>query len=41
LLEETILERDNLVDTDVLLYVERAWQLKENLIDLADIIKRM
>lgn len=41
LLEETILEKDNLVDTDVLLYVDRAWQLKENLVGIADIIKKM
>lgn len=40
LIDETILERSNLVDTDVLTYIERAWQLKINMIDLADIISK-
>ena len=40
LIEETILEKENLLDSDVHLYIERAWQLRENLNDLADIIKR-
>jgi hypothetical protein len=39
LIEETILEKTNLLDCDVDLYQERAWQLKLNLNDLADIIK--
>ncbi len=40
LIDETILERENLLDTDVHLYTERAWQLKENLNGLADIIEQ-
>jgi hypothetical protein len=40
LIDETILERSNLLDTDVLTYVERAWQLRINLIDLAEIISK-
>lgn len=34
--EETILEKYNLLDSDVFTYEERAWQLKENLIALAE-----
>ena len=37
--EETILEKDNLLDSDVHTYRERAWQLKENLIGLAENLK--
>jgi len=40
LIDETILEKNNLLDSDVHLYVERAWQLKENLDGIADIFKR-
>lgn len=40
LIEETVLEKENLLDSDVHLYIERAWQLRESLNDLADIIKR-
>ncbi|GET21036.1 hypothetical protein [Prolixibacter denitrificans] len=40
LLDETILEKNNLMDTDVLLYIERAWQLTENIDGLADIIRK-
>ena len=40
LIDETILEKNNLLDSDVHLYLERAWQLKENLDGLADIIKQ-
>jgi hypothetical protein len=40
LIDETILEKRNLIDTDVLTYVDRAWQLKTNLNGLADIISR-
>ena len=36
--DETILEKENLLDSDVLLYIERAWQLKKNLDGLADIL---
>jgi hypothetical protein len=39
-IDETILERQNLLDSDVYLYQERAWQLKENIEDITDIIKR-
>lgn len=39
LIEETTLEKTNLLDCDVDLYKERAWQLKLNLNGLADIIK--
>lgn len=38
LIDETILERDGLLDSDVASYTERAWQLQENLNGLADII---
>jgi hypothetical protein len=40
LIDETILERSNLLDSDVHLYIERAWQLKENLNGLADIFEK-
>lgn len=39
LIEETILESTELLDSDVHLYTERAWQLKENLNGLAEIIE--
>ncbi len=39
LIEETRLERSNLLDSDVHMYIERAWQLKENLLGLAEIIE--
>jgi hypothetical protein len=39
LIEETRLERSNLLDSDVHTYINRAWQLKENLLGLAKIIK--
>lgn len=39
--EETILEKNNLLDTDVELYIERALQLKENLLGIADVINKM
>ncbi|MFQ5398711.1 MAG: hypothetical protein ACE5E7_03845 [Anaerolineae bacterium] len=38
LVEETILERTGVLDSDVHTFTERAWQLKENLDSLADII---
>ena len=38
LIDETILERSNLLDTDVLTYIDRAWQLRENLNGLADVV---
>jgi proline dehydrogenase len=40
LLEETILEKHNLLDSDVHTYVERAWQLKTNLIALSEIFEK-
>jgi hypothetical protein len=40
LIDETVLERSNLLDTDVLTYVDRAWQLRINLSDLANIISK-
>lgn len=39
LIDETILERRDLLDSDVHSYLEIAWQLKENLICLTDIIQ--
>lgn len=39
--EETILERDNLLDSDVVTYTEKAFILRENLTDMAEIIKKM
>jgi hypothetical protein len=40
LIQETILEGSALLDSDVHTYTERAWQLKENLNHLADIVER-
>ncbi|MCO6498860.1 MAG: hypothetical protein J5I47_00600 [Vicingus serpentipes] len=40
LIDETILEKNDLLDSDVHLYIERAWQLKENLDRLSEIIKK-
>lgn len=40
LIEETILERSGLLDSDVATYTDRAWQLQDNLNGLADIIAR-
>jgi hypothetical protein len=40
LIEETILERNDLLDSDVYTYTERAWQLKENINGLADIVEK-
>lgn len=40
LVEETILEKHGLLDSDVDLFIERAWQLKRNLNGLADIVER-
>ena len=37
--DETILEKEYLLDSDVHLYTDRAWQLAENINGLADIIK--
>lgn len=40
LIGETILERANLLDSDVVTYTERALELKNNLNALADIVER-
>ncbi|MBI3828638.1 MAG: hypothetical protein HY291_03925 [Planctomycetes bacterium] len=40
MIEETILERSNLLDSDVVTYCERAWQLAENLNGFADIMEK-
>jgi len=40
LIDETILEKEKLLDTDVILYIERAWQLRVNLNDIAKIFER-
>jgi len=38
LIDETIMEKENLLDSDVELYIERAWKLTENLNDLTNLI---
>lgn len=40
MVEETILPRTELLDSDVDTFTERAWQLKENINDLANIIAK-
>lgn len=40
LIEETILPRSDLLDSDVDTFTEKAWQLAENLNALADIVAR-
>jgi hypothetical protein len=39
LIEETVLEGSGLIDSDVITYTERAWQLRENLDGLSAIIE--
>lgn len=39
-IDETILPKNNLLDTDVLTYIEKAWITRNNLIDLADLINK-
>ena len=39
-IEETILERSDLLDSDVSIYCERVWQLTENLNGLAGIVEK-
>ena len=39
-IEESILARENLLDSDVFYYTETAWEIKENLNNLVDIIKQ-
>lgn len=38
LIDETILEKQSLIDTDVVTYSDYAWQLRDNLNGLADLI---
>lgn len=40
LIEETVLERTGLLDSDTQTFMERAWQLGENLNGLADIVAK-
>jgi hypothetical protein len=40
LIDVTILERNNLIDTDVVTYSNYAWQLSDNLESLADLVSR-
>lgn len=40
LIDETILEKHNLIDTDVVTYCDRAYVLRENLDGLANIISK-
>lgn len=40
LVEETMLSRTNLLDSDVGAFTDRVWQLKENLNGMADIIAK-
>jgi hypothetical protein len=39
LIDESIIEKENLLDSDVELYIDRAWQVTKNLNDLANLIK--
>jgi hypothetical protein len=39
LIEETILERAGLIDSDVVTYTERAWELRNNLNGLAELLE--
>lgn len=39
IIDETILEKSNLLDSDVHSYIERAWQLQENIENLTNILK--
>ena len=40
MIDETMLPKNNLIDTDVLTYTDKAWETKKNLIDLADLINK-
>jgi len=40
LLDETMLPKKDLIDTDVLTYTDYAWETKNNLIGLADLISK-
>ena len=39
LIEQTILERADLLDSDIVTYTERAWELRNNLNDLAELVE--
>lgn len=39
LIDETMLPKTDLIDTDVLTYTDKAWETRNNLIGLADLIK--
>ena len=41
MIDETMLPKADLIDTDVLTYTEKAWETKKNLLDLAGIISKM
>ena len=36
--DETMLPKDDLIDTDVLVYIEKVWETRKNLIILADLL---
>lgn len=38
-IEETTLEKEELLDSDVLVYQERVWQLNKNLEDLSNLVR--
>lgn len=40
LISQTILERDDIIDSDVLTYTERAWQTQQNLLSLCELVKK-
>ncbi|WP_321371149.1 hypothetical protein [uncultured Draconibacterium sp.] len=40
LIDETVLPKNDLIDTDVLTYTDKAWETRNNLINLADLISK-
>lgn len=40
IIDETLLERSNLLESDVQTYIERVWQVNDNLIHLAEIVRK-
>jgi len=40
IIAQTILERDDIIDSDVHTYTERAWQTQKNLLGLCELIKK-
>lgn len=40
LVEETVLQRTNLLDSDVVSFTERAWELQSDLLKLAEIVAK-